>query len=168
MACEAFASSTPPVSVLATDISDEALKRARTGVYRERSVGPLPPRLRERYLIPLGTGFGVTSSLRKCVRFASHNLVRTAAPPAGEGRFDLIVCRNVLIYFEPDVVVRVMESLESALSPGGTLLLGSADLLCDSAARPAALRSRDVARAERSASRPPVEPRPSRRSPSRA
>lgn len=136
MACEAFASRTPPVSVLATDISRQALDGARAGVYRERAVRLMNARLRDRYLAPLGTGFGVETDLRTCVRFATHNLARDPGPPRGEGRFDLIVCRNVLIYFEPDVVVRVMESLESAISPGGTLLLGTADRLCDSAARP--------------------------------
>jgi chemotaxis protein methyltransferase CheR len=162
MACERFANSTPPVSVLATDISRKALDRARAGVYRERSVRPVDPRLRERYLSPIGGGFGVKPILRNRVRFASHNLARDPSPPRGEDRFDLIVCRNVLIYFEAEVVVGVMESLESALSPGGALVLGTADRLCDSAARPGASGPRPQARPERrhDESRPAASERP--------
>jgi tetratricopeptide (TPR) repeat protein len=65
--------------------------------------------------------------------------VRDATPPLGSGPFELIACRNVLIYFEGETVERVIGALEGALSPGGTLVLGAADRLCDSARRLARL-----------------------------
>ena len=160
IACEAFASSTPPVSVLASDISRTALERARAGIYHERSVRLLPPGLRAEHLVPLGRGYGVESDLRTLVRFRHHNLVTDPSPPAEESLFDLIVCRNVLIYFEPEVASRVLASFERALAPGGRLLLGTADRLCGSAfalsAAPVRARSR---RLTPQRARPHVHPR---------
>ncbi|MGH2841837.1 MAG: CheR family methyltransferase, partial [Solirubrobacteraceae bacterium] len=133
MACEAYASLTPPVSILASDISRRALDRARAGIYRDRSVRLVPDDLRAKHLVALGDGYGVQPELRMLVSFQQHNLVSDPVPSADAGRFDLIVCRNVLIYFEPDVVTAVLASLERVLAPGGTLLLGTADRLCGSA-----------------------------------
>lgn len=133
MACQAFASSTPPVSILASDISRRALDRARAGIYRERSVRLVPADLHSEHLVELGGGYGVEPELRRLVRFGHHNLVSDPVPPANEGPFDLIVCRNVLIYFEPDLATGVLASLERGLAPGGTLLLGTADRLCGGA-----------------------------------
>jgi chemotaxis protein methyltransferase CheR len=135
MACQALASSTPPVSILASDISRRALDRARAGIYGERSIRLVPADLHAEHLVELGGGYGVEPELRKLVRFRHHNLVSDPVPPADEGPFDLIVCRNVLIYFEPDLATRVLASLERGLAPGGTLLLGTADRLCGSASR---------------------------------
>ncbi len=67
--------------------------------------------------------------LRGLVRFRRHNLVRDQAPPPGEAGFDLITCRNVLIYFETPVAERVLQRLNQALRPDGKLLLGAADAL---------------------------------------
>ena len=68
------------------------------------------------------------------VTFRRHNLVGDA-PPLGTGPFELIACRNVLIYFDGDSIEKVIRSLEHALSCEGTLLLGAADRLCGSARR---------------------------------
>ena len=76
--------------------------------------------------------------LRRLVGFGRHNLV--GDPATGTGQFDLIVCRNVLIYFDGDTVERVIGSLERALAPGGMLILGAADRLSGST------RARQVAR----------------------
>jgi chemotaxis protein methyltransferase CheR len=162
IAGEAFASSTPPISILASDLSGKALDRARAGVYHERSVRLVPANLRIKHLHALGGGYGVERELRTLVRFRHHNLVTDPAPPADEGLFDLIVCRNVLIYFEPDVASGVLASLERALAPGGALLLGTADRLCGSAfalsATPVRARARDGApeRAQRRRPEPSV------------
>lgn len=130
LASEALADEATPVSILATDISAAALARAEAGAdYSERSVRQLAPALRECYLTREGGHYRVKKSLRQLVRFRQHNLVADPAPPLGETPFDLIACRNVLIYFERETVVRVLGSLEAALRPGGLLILGSADRL---------------------------------------
>ena len=135
LACEAFAPAPPPISILATDISPDALGRARLGVYRSRSVRELEPALRTRYFGRQAGDLVVGDRLRALVAFARHNLVRDAFPPAGEAPFDLILCRNVLIYFDGQTVGRVLESFQRALTVPGALVLGAADALCASASR---------------------------------
>lgn len=135
LATEAFGHGRPPVSILATDISTGALRRAERGVYSERSVRELSPERRDRFFVPAGKSSRVGDQLRSLVHLRRHNLVAEPAPPAGATPFDLILCRNVLIYFGADTAERVVGSLRSALHPGGDLILGAADRLTSSARR---------------------------------
>ncbi|MDP9259222.1 MAG: tetratricopeptide repeat protein [Actinomycetota bacterium] len=130
LACEAFAPRTPPVRILATDVSSAALAFATAGRYRERSAQGLEEPLRSRYLERVGDQLVVVPALRALVELAPHNLVSDAYPPAGEAPFQLILCRNVLIYFDSETCARVVAGLERALAPGGRLALGAADALC--------------------------------------
>jgi chemotaxis protein methyltransferase CheR len=141
LAAEAFAPASPPVDVLGTDISGAALEAAAAGRYGERAVRSLTKDLRLRYLDQQTDGsYLVGARLRRLVRFRRHNLVRDPLPPSGESGFDVIVCRNVLIYFEPSAVEQVIGALERSLRPGGTLLLGAADALVRTASGPVAPR----------------------------
>jgi chemotaxis protein methyltransferase CheR len=135
LASEAFAPLPPQVSILGTDISAGALDGARRGRYGRRALKLLDPEMRERYFVAQNGGLAVGEALRKLVQFRRHNLVLDPAPMLGDGPFDLIACRNVLIYFHPEAVERVIVSLESALAPEGMLVLGAADRLCGSARR---------------------------------
>ncbi len=136
LAAEVLDEDRVPVDVLGTDISTAALAAAADGRYGQRSVRELDARLRRHYFSrsPHGT-YHVDDQLRELVRFRRHNLVKDPIPPADEPGFDLIVCRNVLIYFESRLAMRLIESFEHALRPGGMLLLGSADVLQRTAAR---------------------------------
>jgi chemotaxis protein methyltransferase CheR len=138
LATEAFAPLEPPVDVLGTDISGAALAAAGRGRYRERSVRELDPDRRRRYFEDEGGEFVAGERLRRYVRFSRHNLTRDPIPPFGEHAFDLIVCRNVLIYFDVPTVERILTSFERAVRVGGTLLIGAADALCGTATRLAA------------------------------
>jgi len=129
LACEAFGHADPPVDVLGTDISRPALESARGGRYRTRSVAAVDEALRGRHFTEAEGAFTVRDHLRRPVRFARHNLVHDPVPPLGEGRFDLVVCRNVLIYFDPATTEQVIAALERAVEPGAMLLLGAADSL---------------------------------------
>jgi chemotaxis protein methyltransferase CheR len=130
LAAEAFAPAPPPVDVLGTDISGGAIAAAAAGRYRERAVRALDAALRQRYLERQGDGtYLVGQRLRQLVRFRRHNLVREPVPPPGEAGFDIITCRNVLIYFDTPVAERVVRRLDSSLRPDGKLLLGVADAL---------------------------------------
>jgi chemotaxis methyl-accepting protein methylase len=117
----------PPVAILATDLSRAALARAQAGRYAGRSVRHVEHAQRERWFEREGRDFAPVASLRRHVTFRQHNLVTDAPPSQG---FDLIVCRNVLIYFDPSTVERVLDTLDRALAPSGALLLGAADRLC--------------------------------------
>ncbi len=129
LACEAFASVSPQVRVLATDIAPAALAQATAGRYGERAVRNLQGGVRERYFSSARGVSSVGERLRALVEFRRHNLVRDPIPPAGEQPFDVILCRNVLIYFDRPTVEIVLGALEGALVPDGMLLLGAADRL---------------------------------------
>jgi len=135
LASEAFGHGRPPVAILATDISLRALQRAEEAVYSERSTRELGPDRRERFMVSDGARSAVGEQLRSLVRLRRHNLVADPIPPAGEVRFDLVLCRNVLIYFGPDTVETVVGSLESAIQAGGQLILGASDRLTSTARR---------------------------------
>jgi chemotaxis protein methyltransferase CheR len=139
LAAEAFDTSEPPLSILATDISEAALASARQGHYGRRRLRGVAEAVRERYFTPHGEEVAVGPELRTAVEFRRHNLVSDEIPPRGHGQFDLILCRNVLIYFDGTAIERVIAALERALSPEGMLLLGAADRLCGSSRRLARL-----------------------------
>jgi len=130
LAAEAFAPAPPPVDVLGTDVSGAALAAATAGRYGERAMRGIRLAQRERYFDRQADGsYLVGHHLRSLTRFRRHNLVRDPAPPADESHFDLVVCRNVLIYFDPPTIARVIEALERSLRRGGVLVLGAADAL---------------------------------------
>lgn len=158
LAAEAFGSMQPPVKILGTDISYPILERARRARYHARAVREVPAALRERYLQPVDGVWTVVPSLRRLVEFRRHNLAQDPAPPLGEGRFDVILCRNVLIYFDAKTVERTYTALEGALTPQGLLIMGAADRLCGSALP----RPGDRSRVPRRPAREPVTPAPKR------
>jgi chemotaxis protein methyltransferase CheR len=148
LASEAFAPGPARAEVLGTDISGAALAAATAGRYRERAVGQLAAPLRDRYFDRQPDGSLVAGGrLRSLVRFRRHNLVNDPIPPAGEPGLDLIVCRNVLIYFGQERAAQVIEALERSLRPGGMLVLGAADALRRPAPLPAAQAARPPGRA---------------------
>jgi chemotaxis protein methyltransferase CheR len=160
LATEAFGHGRPPVSILATDISGRALRRAEAGVYSERSVRELGPERRERFLVRGEKGSVVGEQLRSLVRLRRHNLVADPAPPPAEVAFDLILCRNVLIYFDHETAATVVRSLESALHPGGELILGAADRLASATRRLGASIAGQAAPAGGPCALPARRPRP--------
>jgi chemotaxis protein methyltransferase CheR len=140
LAADAFAPADPPVDVLGTDVSGAALEAAQAGTYRERAVRELAETQRRRYLEKQEDGtYVVGPRLRQFVRFARHNLARDPMPPLGEAPFDLVFCRNVLIYFDAPLIERVIAGLEHSVRPSGTLVVGAADALYGTASRLASL-----------------------------
>jgi chemotaxis protein methyltransferase CheR len=121
----------PMSTVLGTDISGAAIARARELTFSTEQLQRVPTVLRERYFLPLPGGrFVLAGWLRDRASFACHNLMDTPYPRAAEGQgFDVIVCRNVLIYFTPEAFDRVVVSLAERLAPEGTLLLSAAEPL---------------------------------------
>lgn len=117
-----------PIHVLGTDISSAALEQARCGRYGPRAVRTLAVIAVSRHFERDGAAYQVGETLRGSVQFARHNLVRD--PPPRGGGFDLVLCRNVLMYFEPEAVERAVRTLRRALAPGGQLVLGTVDRLC--------------------------------------
>jgi chemotaxis methyl-accepting protein methylase len=111
--------------IVATDIDESALHAARAGRYRDAAVDELPADLLERFLERIDGGYGVTAAIRARVRFERGDLTRHLA--CTQTQFDLVCCRNVLIYLAHDVQRRVVQSLIDSLRPGGYLCLGEAE-----------------------------------------
>lgn len=113
-------------SIHATDIDRAILDRARRGegIMRE-DIQHLPPRLRDRYLSQQGPPFTVVEELRRMVRFERHDLLRDKAA----GPYDLIACRNVVIYFTDEAKHSLYETFVQALRPGGYLFIGATEVI---------------------------------------
>lgn len=118
------------VKILATDISGRMLAKAREAVYEEDVVGDVPPSLRGHYFstLPLKDGrlYRLKNEPRSLVRFARLNLM-DAWPM--KGPFDVIFCRNVMIYFDRTTQERLIGRFWELLRPGGYLLVGHSESL---------------------------------------
>lgn len=110
-------------TLLATDIDEGVLSKAKIGLYPERSVREVPKAMAARYLSGGGDAYQVDERLRRAVRFQKQNLLFDSFQ---EG-FDLIVCRNVMIYFTEEAKQQLYEKFARALKPGGILFVGSTE-----------------------------------------
>lgn len=113
--------------ILATDISRAALAVAREGRYSNTEIiRGVTPEHRDRYFRHVHGGWVVDEKLRRGVEFLRVNLAR---PFASLGTFDLVLCRNLLIYFDEAARRRLCQGFHHALEPGGILILGAAESL---------------------------------------
>ncbi len=115
------------LSILAGDRDEKALERARAGRYDAFSFRELSPRYRQwvqRHFTP-GPEFQLTEPVRRMVTFARHDLLEDPFPPD----LDLILCRNVLIYFEREQQERLYRAFYQALRPDGFFVLGKTEVL---------------------------------------
>ncbi len=113
------------VDVLGTDIDRRSLADAETGQFEEADFADTPSDLRARYFTE-SAPFTVLPAVRRLVRFERRDLLAAGAPP---GKHDLVVCRNVLIYFDRDTQERLFDAFHDALAPGGFLVLGKVETL---------------------------------------
>jgi two-component system CheB/CheR fusion protein len=114
------------VRVFATDLDRDAIERARRGVYPEQIASDVSEaRLCRWFVRDESGGYRVGREIREAVTFAPHNLL--SDPPFT--RLELITCRNLLIYLEPEAQKRLFPLFHYCLEPGGTLFLGSAETL---------------------------------------
>jgi len=118
------------VEILATDVSNRALSAARSGRYSDRAFVMTDPVDLARWFV-LDTsagGYALRDEVRSLVTVRHHNLV-TDPVPFGPGECDLVLCRNVTIYFDRDTTRGLMQRLHDSLRPGGYLFLGHAETL---------------------------------------
>lgn len=108
-----------------TDVDRRVLEVAREGRYPAELLRNLSPTRRTRYFCSEGQDFVLDASIRRRVEFRYHDLLRD---PYGTG-YDLIMCRNVTIYFTREAQARVNEQLARALRPGGILFIGGAETI---------------------------------------
>ncbi|ASS77180.1 chemotaxis protein CheR [Tumebacillus algifaecis] len=112
------------IQILATDLDENALQKAKQGLYSERSLHFVPPELKRKYFTETGNHlFAVSDAVKRCVTFKRHNLLEDRF----ENDFDLIVCRNVIIYFTEEAKDVLYRKFSDALRPGGVLFVGSTE-----------------------------------------
>ncbi|MCB0403953.1 MAG: protein-glutamate O-methyltransferase CheR [Bdellovibrionales bacterium] len=117
--------------ILATDIDLSALQRAATGIYSQERLAKLEPSLVRKYFSRCENAdgeahFQVQPQIQKMVHFAPFNLHTNPYP--FERGFDIIFCRNVLIYFSQETAQKIIERLTGALNPGGYLFVGHSEV----------------------------------------
>ncbi len=115
------------VKIIGTDIDRRCLAAAECGQFDEGDFTDTPDDLRSRYFTHTAP-FTVSPGIRSMVRFERRDLLNEA-PPTDRGLFDLIVCRNVLIYFDRDTQERLFDVFHQALAPNGFLVLGKVETL---------------------------------------
>ncbi len=135
------------VKIYATDVDEEALAQARQAGYADTHLQPLSPELRNKYFEPAGNRYVFQADLRRSVIFGRHDLVQDAPI----SRLDLLVCRNVLMYFNSEAQARILARLNFALNDAGYLFLGKAEMLLTHANlfNPTDLKHRVFAKAPR-------------------
>jgi len=113
------------IEILATDISNEVLEKARTGIYSQFEVQRgLPIQMLMQHFEQVGEQWRLSEAIRKMVQFRQLNLL---ADFASLGTFDVVFCRNVLIYFDQATKVGVLERIYRQLAPDGFFLMGAAE-----------------------------------------
>ena len=117
------------ITLVGSDINGEALARARRGRYGDWSFRTVPENLKARYFRRNGDEWVLDERIRAMVEFRAGNLVTDPLQDWTFSDMDLILCRNVLIYFHPEAVRIVAEKLAASLAEGGYLVTGHTELL---------------------------------------
>lgn len=112
------------ITIYATDIDKQVIAAAKTGVYIDKSIANVPADLKDKYFIKVGNNsYKIADEIKARVKFEEHNLLRDAYPE----NVDLIVCRNVLIYFTEEAKEEIFKKYFNSLSKSGILFLGSTE-----------------------------------------
>lgn len=111
------------IHIIATDIDKQVLEKARVGLYNEKSIANVPDDLKKKYFTKIGASYQISDEIKKRVEFKEHNLLRDAYPTG----CDMIVCRNVVIYFTDDAKQDIYVKFNQSLKDKGILFIGSTE-----------------------------------------
>jgi chemotaxis protein methyltransferase CheR len=111
------------VKITATDMDENAISRAKLGIYPERSLQEIPDDMKGKYFTQEGSYYKISDEIKRTVTFKKHNLLADFF----EGPYDLIVCRNVLIYFTEEAKDILYKKFSKALNPQGFFFVGSTE-----------------------------------------
>jgi chemotaxis protein methyltransferase CheR len=117
------------VTILGTDLNPAAIEKGRTGVFGSWSFRGVPPEIRSRYFRPCGSEWTADSRLLSQLTLREGNLLADPFPNRADGLhdFDLILCRNVFIYFDAGTTQTILEKFSATLREGGYLMTGHAE-----------------------------------------
>ena len=111
------------IKIIATDLDKQVLEKAQIGLYDEKSLKGLPKEFVQKYFTKIGSSYQIHDDVKKCVQFKQHNLLKDPYP----SQCDLIVCRNVMIYFTEDAKKGMYHRFNDALKKDGMLFVGSTE-----------------------------------------
>lgn len=111
------------IKILATDIDQGAINKANVGVYNEKSIQNLPDEFVKKYFEKIGNSYKISETIKKCVQFKKINLLEDSYPK----NIDLILCRNVMIYFTDDAKNKIYKKFYDSLNKDGILFVGSTE-----------------------------------------
>jgi chemotaxis protein methyltransferase CheR len=115
--------------ILGVDINQEALKKAKQGIYTPWSLRSIDPEIRERYFLHSNNQYCLDMQIRQMVKFKYINLVKDSFNEDNEMiDIDLIICRNVFIYFEASAIAKILDKFNQILQPLGYLITGHTEL----------------------------------------
>ena len=111
------------IRIIATDIDKQVLQQAKVGLYNEKSIASVPDDLKKKYFTKVGASYQISDEIKRCVQFKEHNLLKDPYPKD----CDLIVCRNVVIYFTDDAKNEIYQKFHASLKSQGVLFIGSTE-----------------------------------------
>lgn len=111
------------IHITATDIDKQVIASAKAGLYSEKSVLNVPADLKKKYFTKIGSSYQIADEIKKCVTFREHNLLKDVYPKD----FDLILCRNVVIYFTDEAKDEIYRKFFASLKEKGVLFIGSTE-----------------------------------------
>ena len=111
------------IKIQATDLDKQVIAKAKVGLYSEKSVASVPDDLKKKFFTKVGLSYQISEEVKKRVEFKQHNLLKD---DYGNG-WNMIVCRNVLIYFTEEAKDEVFVKFQKALSNKGVLFIGSTE-----------------------------------------
>lgn len=111
------------IHVTATDIDKQVIAHAQVGLYNEKSIAAVPDDLKKKYFTKVGNSYQIADEIKKCVTFKEHNLLTDTYPKD----FDLILCRNVVIYFTDEAKDMIYRNFYDSLKKDGVLFIGSTE-----------------------------------------
>lgn len=116
------------IQIIATDIDQQILAKAQQGIYNAKSIAGVPKEFRDKYFERIGVSYRVSDDIKKCIQFKPHNLLKDVYPE----HLDLIVCRNVLIYFTEEAKSEIYRGFNKSLKNEGVLFVGSTEQIIQS------------------------------------
>ena len=111
------------IKILATDIDKQVIQHAQVGLYNAKSIVGVPDDMKKKYFTQVGSSYQIADEIKKCVEFKEHNLLKDIYPKD----FDLILCRNVVIYFTDEAKDMIYQKFFESLKKKGVLFIGSTE-----------------------------------------
>ncbi|MHC1756173.1 MAG: protein-glutamate O-methyltransferase CheR [Methanosarcina sp.] len=117
------------ISIIGTDIDNLSLEKARKGAYRENVLKNVDASIKESYFVRQGETYQVSDQLKSIIRFKQHDVISESCT----NRFDVIICRNVMIYFKKEIQEQIQLNFHQSLNRGGFFVIGKAETLLGTA-----------------------------------